>query len=353
MKKRIDYIDNLRWITVSLLIIFHTSIAYNTWGEENYIFLGARRPIAGIVTFIAPWFMPLMFLLAGVSGRYSLKKRGYKAFIKERLIRLGVPLVIGVLVICPVLSYIADVTHNGYKGNVFSHYSVFFTRFTDLTGYDGGFTLGHLWFIAVLIVISLISCPIILLLDRGEASKKYVWKVSAVLSVGAIATFEIKYAGKPLIMYLCIYLLGYFLFSDQEFVSRLSEHRSILTAVFIMASIANVVLYIYIGRYELLNNICNYSSFVFGVPALVSLGHEYLDFSNRFTRFNSSISYTFYIVHFPIVVLCQYILQEIGVSMIPSFFLTILIAYPITYISCYLVVKIKRIFNDRKRLEQE
>ena len=88
MNRRIYYIDNLRWMTVSLLILFHAAIAYNTWGEANDIFFEPVRPIAFIVTFIDPWFMPMMFLLAGISSRFSLQKRGTKAFIRERMLRL-------------------------------------------------------------------------------------------------------------------------------------------------------------------------------------------------------------------------------------------------------------------------
>ena len=80
----------------------------NTRGEANYIFFEKVRPIASIVTFIDPWLMPMMFLLAGVSSRFSLQKRGYGSFIKERLLRLGIPLIFGSLVMNPVLSFIAD-----------------------------------------------------------------------------------------------------------------------------------------------------------------------------------------------------------------------------------------------------
>ncbi|MCI6714690.1 MAG: acyltransferase family protein, partial [Lachnospiraceae bacterium] len=89
MGKRLNYIDNLRSITVFLLVLYHIALAYNSWGEANYIFFERVNPIASIVVFISPWFMPLMFLLAGVSASFSMKKRGVTAFIKERLKRLG------------------------------------------------------------------------------------------------------------------------------------------------------------------------------------------------------------------------------------------------------------------------
>ena len=126
MGKRLNYIDNLRSITVFLLVLYHIALAYNSWGEANYIFFERVNPIASIVVFISPWFMPLMFLLAGVSASFSMKKRGVTAFIKERLKRLGIPLIVGIIFINPILSYVADKSHNGYEGNYFEHLKLVF-----------------------------------------------------------------------------------------------------------------------------------------------------------------------------------------------------------------------------------
>lgn len=338
MNRRIHYIDNLRWMTVSLLILFHASIAYNTWGEENYIFFEPIKPIASVVTFINPWFMPLMFLLAGVSFRYSLQKRGTAAFIRERLIRLGIPLVFGIIVLNPILSFIADKSHNGYAGGYFEHYGVYFTRITDLTGYDGGFTLGHFWFLLILIVVSLLSCVIIKLIPKGKTATRIT---GVLLSVSAIATFDIKFFSKPLVMFLCVYLLGYYVFSDRDFVARLSRFKWILVTLFLLSSVADVVLYIYIDGFEILNTVCYYMTFITGIPAIIAIGNDHLDFSNWFTKFNASISYVFYIIHFPIVVMCQYCLSLIGVNAVVNFFLTIIISYMLTVGLCVIIKKTK------------
>ena len=50
--KRVNYIDNLRWITVSLLVLYHAAMAYNTWGEANYIFFEEVKLLAAIVVLI-------------------------------------------------------------------------------------------------------------------------------------------------------------------------------------------------------------------------------------------------------------------------------------------------------------
>lgn len=336
LTRRIYYIDNLRWMTVSLLILFHAAVAYNTWNEANYIFFEAVRPIASVVTFISPWFMPLMFLLAGVSSRYSLQKRGTAAFIRERALRLGIPLLFGILVIDPILSFIADKTHNGYAGSYFAHYGIFFTRVGDLTGYDGGFTLGHLWFLAVLLVISLLSCIIIKLIPNN---RKAVRIAGVLLSVSAIVTFDVRFFGKPLLLYLFVYLLGYYVFGNQAFVTKISRFKRIFAAFFLISSIANTVLYIYVGGFGALNTVCCYLSFVTGIPALVSFGHDHLDFTDRYTAFLSGISYVFYTIHFPIVLLCQYGLDLIGADVIVNFFLTVIITYPLTAGLCAVIKK--------------
>ena len=338
---RIHYIDNLRWIIISLLILYHACMAYNTWGEKNYIFFDDIKPLAFVVVLISPWFMPLMFLLAGISASYSLAKRGYGKFIGERFKRLGIPLVIGLIINTPILSYIADITHNHYEGNFIQHYVVFYSRFTDLSGYDGGFALGHLWFLPVLLVISLISCIVIRFLPL---KKTVLMWAGIILAVAATAAFDVKSLGKPLITYLCCYLLGFYVFSKPDFIKKLTGFKWELIAIFVITSAANATLYIFNIGPAILKNICNYSCFVSGIPALMCIGHEYLNKTNSlFSKF-AKTSFDFYIIHFPVVVLSQYFLNLTGMNIILNFVLTLLIAYPVTYVICRLFAKVKKYY---------
>lgn len=339
MSKRINYIDNLRWITVSLLIVYHAAMAYNTWGEANYIFFEKSGPLASIISFMSPWFMPLMFMLAGASSYFSLQKRSFSEFLKERFKRLGIPFIFGVIVINPVLSYIADITHNGYSEGYFAHYGVYFSRFTDLSGYDGGFTLGHFWFLAVLLIISLLACGIIKAVGSVSTNKRKATAVGTVLFVCAAAAFDVNILGKRIVTYMCVYLLGYYFVSDSSFTEKLSRGKWIYTLCFLGFSAANVTLFIYIDGFEGINTVCNYLSFVTAMPALISLGHDHLDFSNSFTKKISGISYMFYIIHFPVTVVCQYLLDIAGIGIYANFLLTLVICYPLTYILCLAVDK--------------
>lgn len=228
--------------------------------------------------------------------------------------------------------------HNHYKGNFIQHYVVFFSKFTDLSGYDGGFALGHLWFLLVLILISLIACLIIKLLPQN---KTVLLIAGIVIAVAGVASFDVKLLGKPLITYLCAFLLGYYFFSKKEFVKKLIEFKWEFIAVFVITSFANAFLYIYVVGPKILNNVCNYSSLISGVIALICIGHDYLNFTGKRTEKFSKLSYQYYIVHFPVVVLSQYFLSLTGMHIVLNFFLTLAVAYPLTYFICVLFTKVK------------
>ena len=100
---RKQFIDNLRWMDVLLLIPYHAAQAFNTWGELNYICFEPNKVISSFIVFFSPFFMPLLFLMAGMSTRYALKKRTYGQYAIERVKRLIVPFAFGTLVFCPIL----------------------------------------------------------------------------------------------------------------------------------------------------------------------------------------------------------------------------------------------------------
>ena len=125
---RKHYIDNLRSLVILLLIPYHAAQAWNTWGEPNYLMFGTSRTFSSIIVAFSPFIMPLLFLLAGMSTRFALKKRSAGQYILERVKRLLVPLVFGTLVFVPVMTYLADKYNYGYDGSFFAHYGVFFTK---------------------------------------------------------------------------------------------------------------------------------------------------------------------------------------------------------------------------------
>ncbi len=310
MRKR--YIDMLRLACVALLIPFHTAMMYNTWGEGQYV-PGAPLPAAGWFVWLTyPWFMPVMFVLAGMSARYSLEKRSPAQFVKERLLRVGLPLLAGVLLINPFLAYIADISNNGYSGGYFAHYVIFFTRWTDLSGYDGGFGLSHLWFLLYLVIISLAALPIFLLCRRFPKFMAWnKWPVALIMLLGAVqaqADDWLNFGGKSLAQYFVLFLIGLFALSHEEVQEKLERLRF---AFLISALVAGAGYAVAIES--------QWSGFAYDLPyylygylaalALIGLGKRYFIAQNGALIRAAESSQLFYIFHYPILTAVAYLLM--------------------------------------------
>lgn len=129
------------------------------------------------------------------------------------------------------------------------------------------------------------------------------------------------------------------------FLEKLMKYKGFTITVFIIASSMNVVLYVYIGNYEIMNEICNYISFIAGIPALICIGKMYLDHTNEMYSYCSGLSYYFYIVHLPVVVLCQYFISLTGIGCIYNFVLSFVISVIITCGMCFTFCGGKIIFE--------
>lgn len=69
--------------------------------------------------------MPLFFLISGMSAHYPLSKQTNGQYVSEKLKRLVVPLVFGMLVILPPQVYVYPVYHSSQSGrfaNFLPHY---------------------------------------------------------------------------------------------------------------------------------------------------------------------------------------------------------------------------------------
>ncbi|WP_342759858.1 acyltransferase family protein [Kineothrix sedimenti] len=123
------YIDNLRWMVVLLLFPYHIFMIYNNF-ESFYIHENEIDGLSRILYELWPWMMPVLFTVAGMSSAYALQKRSGGAYLKERVLKLLVPLLFGMLLLIPVQTYLAELFHHG-TGNYWNY----FTKVTDLTGY--------------------------------------------------------------------------------------------------------------------------------------------------------------------------------------------------------------------------
>lgn len=342
---RKSYVDNLRWIILLVLIPYHAAQAWNTWGEPNYIFFEGNRILSSIIVTFSPFFMPLLFLLAGVSTKYALQKRTNKEYLAERVKRLLVPFLFGTIALVPVMSYIGDKFNYSYTGNFFEHYAVFFTQFTDLTGADGGFSVGQFWFLLYLLIISVIGVGIITLFKKVDFKSEKVIPFWLVLVLGLPLPFVSKWlsiGGKSLVEYTYFFMLGYYVFSDDGVVDKTEKWCLPLFGIGLVATILDVYLFLWSGKeYELLNNIAKYISKWFMVIALIGMSKKYLNFGGKISEYMNRRSFMFYTYHFIWVVVFQFILYEIvGNNTWILFTGTVGLSYLTTFICCEISMRV-------------
>ena len=347
MFMRKQFIDNLRWMDVFWLIPYHAAQAFNTWGELNYICLSPNKAISSLIVFFSPFFMPLLFLLAGMSSRYALKKRTYGQYITERIKRLMVPLIFGTLAFCPILSYIGDKTNFGYEGGFFPHYKVFFTKWTDLAGFDGGFNIGQFWFLWFLFIISLVSLGLIAFTNKVVKNRNILENtpfpviclmviplpfLSDLLSIG----------GKSIIHYLYIFLIGYYVLSYDKVIEKVEKFRYFSLIIGLTASVCNVYMFIWSGTdFGLLNTVVKAFAEWFMILALIGIGKSLLGFKNKVTDFMSARSFPLFSIHFLWIVLFQYWFSDIFANNIILLFLVpIICAYAATLICAEICIRI-------------
>lgn len=308
---RKNYIDNLRWLCILLLFPYHTFMVFNAFGESFYIKGADVAVTTHFLMAVWPWIMPLMFLLAGVSSAYALKKRTAAEYLKERTFKLLIPLVFGVLLLVPVQTYFAEVFHNSYAGNYFEQYVLFFTKPTDLSGYTGGFTPAHLWFILYLFGISVAALPVMYVYQKST-KKIPVHKIPlpVLLLFFIVPVFSqiiLDISGKSVGEYLTWFLYGYFFISSDALQEKVLKYRFLLLGLavpcMLVYTFAGTAIQSYsVALYELL-----YAFYAWvAILTILGLGKRYLEFKNRATAYLSKASFGIYIIHQQWIVITAY-----------------------------------------------
>ncbi|WP_258314458.1 acyltransferase [Streptomyces sp. Act143] len=217
-------LDALRVFVVLGLVFFHSALVFSP--DDDYYVKNADTTEA--ITVLAGlgvvWAMPMLFLVAGLGSRHSIRRRGASRFTRERLLRLGVPLVVGTVVLCPLPQWLRlRAAHSGYHESYLHFWSRFLTVHLDLGDFpfvlDGEyFETGHLWFVVLLLVFSLFLAPVAgPLAAWGERAGERVARRPALLllpalpvaAINALLGTEEGFAGWNRWAYLLFFLFGY------------------------------------------------------------------------------------------------------------------------------------------------
>lgn len=175
-QRRRHDLDWLRVIAFGLLIFYHIGLLYVPWGyhvESPYV---SRAPET-VMSLLNPWRLSLLFFISGVAIRFAFDRSDHLGgFLNQRLVRLGVPIVFGVLVIVAPQSYF-ELRQDGV---IDADPVSFYMRYAR--AYDGWDiivpTWNHLWYVVYLLVYIVLLLPVVTVLGRPETSQvapKWRW----------------------------------------------------------------------------------------------------------------------------------------------------------------------------------
>jgi len=327
------FIDNLRILCILLLFPFHVGMFYNDFGERFYVHIADCIPASLLNISTFPWWMPLLFVLAGASTFYAFGKRTAKQYIIERVLKLYIPLTAALIFVIPVQPYLADIYFNNYSGNYFEHFKEFIV-FTDFTGYDGHFTPAHTWFILNLFLISLITLPLLKL----AYNKNFDLKLSRFLILKLLLIAVIPYiikpianlGGKSIAEFMAWFLIGFFVFSNESFQEKTASWSLVTFPIFAILLITRCVMYKiqFFGPYwDLLTYIFTWS----GILSLFGLGKRFLNFNSAFTKYFSQASYPLYILHQSVIVILGFFAAKyVMIPYVLQYILLVLVSFVIT-----------------------
>ena len=115
---RKHYLDNIRWITVVIVVIYHVLYMYNAegiLGGLGKITSLSVQPYDILMYLVYPWFMPVLFIVSGISSRLFLERHTDKEFIISRSRKLLVPSTIGVFVFHFIQGYVSMSLSNAFS----------------------------------------------------------------------------------------------------------------------------------------------------------------------------------------------------------------------------------------------
>lgn len=361
-QRRYD-LDWLKVGAVLLLFPYHTAMIFVPW-KFHIKNPTVSQGLTIFNAFLHVWQMPLLFLIAGAATWYALDFRSGREYARERLLRLGIPLAFGILALIPPQMYVERLHLGQFSGTFFQFYPSIFT--TGLYP-QGNLSWHHLWFIAYLLVFSLVLLPLFLRLKKGT-DKERMHRWTSYLAQG----HRIFFLALPLMViqsllrarwpdgnqnlindwanfffYITVFIYGYAICSDVRLQGAIVRNRYVAFIV----GIACFVSFLFLTDIGGAEPWLRYNARGMAMAALDGLntwgwlmailgfGVSRLNVANRLLTYASEAAYPYYILHQTVILVLAFYVVALDWSIAAKFTCILLLSFVMTLVVYEVLVR--------------
>jgi peptidoglycan/LPS O-acetylase OafA/YrhL len=328
-RRRYD-LDWLRVFAILTIFLYHSSRFFNLgdWHVKNPVLY---RSVENILVFAESWMMPLIFVISGASIYFAMSKGGAGRYVKDKLLRLGVPLLVAIFTHASLQVYLEKLTHGQFSGSYFDFLPHYFDGIYLDIGSQGNFAIFgmHLWYLLVLLIYSVAFYPLFRWL-KGHGQKVlgrfgdflslpgviYLLIVPTALFLDYVEQLpggDTTPGGWHLLAYIPFLLGGFVIVSHQRLQARLQQMRWVSLAIWIAFSLVYYYLRVdpqYASLYDDLNGplFCFMSWSL--ILAALGIAGRYLTFTNPFLKYANEAVLPFYILHQTVLLIIGYFVVQ-------------------------------------------
>lgn len=319
-------LDWLRVIAFGLLILFHTGMMFVSW--DWHVKNPETSPVLEwCMRFLHEWRMPLLFFISGAAVWFAMEKYTFGGYLRERFVRLLVPLIFGMLVVIPPQVYF----ERRFQGWVYASFWEFYpTIFTSGSYPQGNLSWHHLWYIPYIFSYSILLLPPLLLLRTVRGRQMMSLLRQGLSRPGALLLLCIPSAVSDLCLRpfwpgdynnltadwgnftskAVVFLAGFLLCSGEEVWDTIQRHR--LRHLWMGLAAFSLLNYCWYSDWEI-QGIARQAYRVLRdfnlwcwLLALLGLGRRHLRANHPFLKYATEAVYPWYILHQTVIVAIGY-----------------------------------------------
>ena len=314
-------LDWLRVLAILSVFVYHSTRFFNLgdWHVKNavtYVWVQLWD------NFATTWLMPFIFVISGASLYFAMEKGGFAKFLKDKVLRLLVPLLVGAFTHASLQVYLERLTHGQFSGSYFEflpHYFQGVYMEGDPAAGNFAFAGMHLWYLMFLFMFVLVLYPVFrgLKTKGGQAvlakiggflalpGAMYLLAIPLILIDDHVNGFivEITPGGWGMAFYMWFLLAGFILISHAGLQERIRRMRWISLTGAILLS-AGFLVIVVMGQYpayaalsESIDDLLRSFASWFWIFSFLGFASQHLSFKTPFLKYANEAVLPFYILH--------------------------------------------------------